>query len=143
MILLDVNLLVGAHRPDSPRHEAVRTWVEQTANAGSPFGVAGVVLSGFLRIVTHPRVFRAPTPIDIALDQVAALMARPTAARLEPGSRHWEIFRDLCARGRATGNLVPDAYIAALAIEQGAELATLDRGFGRFPGLRWQDPLDR
>lgn len=141
MIAIDVNVLVGAHRTDAPEHEALRAWLETTVNGPSPFGVPGIVASGYLRVVTHPRVFANPTPVGVALEQMRALIGAPNAARLDPGPRHWRIFDDLCARGRAFGNLVPDAYIAAIAIEHGAELVTLDRGFGRWPGLRWREPV--
>jgi uncharacterized protein len=91
--------------------------------------------------VTHPRVFATPTPIDAALAFVEALRAQPQCVLLGPGGRHWEIFSRLCHEGGARGNLVPDAYLAALVIETGSELITADRGFGRFPGLRWRHPL--
>jgi toxin-antitoxin system PIN domain toxin len=141
VIVLDVNVLVTAHRADAVGHDAVRGWLEAVIGGHRPVGVPSIVASGFLRIVTHRRAFAVPTPLATALDQMTALMATAAAVRVDPGARHWALFADLCERGRVSGNLVPDAYIAALALEQGGELATLDRGFGRFPGLRWSDPL--
>jgi toxin-antitoxin system PIN domain toxin len=141
VIVLDVTVIVTAHRADAVGHDAVRGWLEAAIGGHRPVGVPSIVASGFLRIVTHRRAFAVPTPLGTALEQLSALMATASAVAIDPGPRHWGLFADLCVRGRASGNLVPDAYIAALALEQGAELATLDRGFGRFPGLRWSDPL--
>jgi toxin-antitoxin system PIN domain toxin len=101
-----------------------------------------MVLSGFLRVVTHPRVFKEPTPPEIALEFAERLRGSPAADPLAPGERHWGIFVDLCRRTRAIGNVVPDAYLAALAIEHRGTWITADRAFARFPGLRWENPLD-
>lgn len=100
------------------------------------------MLSGFLRIVTHPRVFSPPTPLRAALDFAEALRDQPNCVVLAPGPRHWEIFTGLCLQADARGNLVPDAYLAALAIESGSEWITTDRDYARFPGLRWRHPLE-
>ncbi len=106
----------------------------------SAFGVADLVLSGFLRVVTHPRVFAPPTPLERALEFVESLRSQPNCMILGPGDRHWSIFTRLCREGDARGNLIPDAYLAALAIETGSELVTTDRDFARFPDLRWRPP---
>ncbi len=98
--------------------------------------------SGFLRVVTHPRIFREPTPLGIALEFVEILGASPATVPVLPGERHWEIFTDLCTRVDARGNKVPDAFLAAIAIEQGATRVSADRGFAGVPGLRWIHPLD-
>lgn len=100
-----------------------------------------LVLSGFLRVVTHPRAFDVPTPVDRALTFTDALRSRPNCVLLAPGQRHWGIFARLCRAVGARGNLVPDAYLAALAIESGSEWITTDRDYSRFPGLRWRHPL--
>jgi hypothetical protein len=100
------------------------------------------VLSGFVRVVTHPRVFVEPTPLEVALEFADALRRSPASVSLVPGDRHWSIFVDLCRRADVAGNLVPDAFLAALAVEQGATLVTADRSFGRFPRLRWEHPVD-
>lgn len=140
MRCVDVSVLVYAHRLEAPDHERVRSWLDQARGEREPLGVAGIVASGFVRVVTHPRVFREPTPPDVALDFVAALMASPSVVRLDPGERHWGVFVDLCLSLRLRGNDVPDAYLAALAIEQGATWVTADRAFARFPGLRTTSP---
>ena len=94
-----------------------------------------------LRVVTHPRVFSTPTPLDAALEFVEALRARPNCVEITPGPRHWKIFADLCRATGAMGNEIPGAYHAALAIESGSEWITTDRGFSRYEGLRWSHPL--
>ncbi len=100
-----------------------------------------VVFSGFLRVVTHPRIFSPPTPLVQALALVEALRSRPNFVPVAPGSRHWDLFVRLCGDANAKGPLVPDAYLAALAIESGCEWITADRDFARFPGLRWRHPF--
>jgi len=142
MILLDVNLLVYAHREDAGRHDEYRSWLEGALATPPGVAVSDLAMSGCLRIITHPRIFEKPTPLDEALEFVEDFRSRPEVKILEPGPRHWEIFIKLCQNGNAKGNLVPDAYHAALAIEWGCEWLTADRGFARFPGLRWRHPLN-
>lgn len=141
MRCVDVNILVNAHRPEAQQHEQHHAWLEEARTADEPLGLADLVLSGFLRVVTHPRVFREPTPLPVALDFVGRLRASPNAVRLVPGERHWGIFTPLLADAEARGNLVPDAYLAAMCVEQGATWYSADRGFARFPGLDWQLPV--
>jgi toxin-antitoxin system PIN domain toxin len=142
MILPDVNILVYAHRSDTPTHQACRTWLENLVNSDTAYGLSDIVLSGFLRIVTHPRIFRQPSPIDKALAFVEELRSQPHCMPIRPGQRHWEIFVRLCRECAAKGNLVADAFLAALAIEWGCECVTTDRDFSRFTGLRWRHPPD-
>lgn len=142
MLAPDVNVLVYAHRSELPEHAACRSWLEELVNADAAFGLADLVLSGFLRIVTHPRVFRTPTPVGEALAVVSSLREQPNRVPLEPGPRHWSIFERLCRSSRVRGNLIADAYLAALAIESGCEWVTTDRDYARFDGLRWRSPLD-
>lgn len=141
MILLDVNVLVYAHREEADRHVEYRRWLEQALDAPEGCAVSEAVLSGCLRVITHPRVFAPPTPLPRAIEYVEALRAHERMTILAPGPRHWAIFVDLCRRSDARGNLVSDAYHAALAIETGAEWVTTDRDYARFTGLRWRHPL--
>ncbi len=141
MLLPDVNVLVYAHRRDARDHEAYREWLARVVDGPESFGVSDQVLSGFLRIVTHPRVFLNATPLDQALAFTAALRSCSNAVPIQPGDRHWEIFERLCLDVAARGNLIPDAWLAALAIESGSEWITTDRDYARFPGLRWRHPL--
>lgn len=142
MILVDVNVLVYAHRRDAPGHRAYLRWWEDCAGSDRSFGMADLVLSGFLRVVTHPRIFNPPSPLEAALRFVSEVRGRPNCVEMKPGPRHWEIFVKLCRAANARGNLIPDAYLAALAIEWGSEWITTDRGYARFPGLRWRHPLE-
>jgi uncharacterized protein len=141
VILPDVNVLVHAHRADAPEHARIAEWLETAVNSDAPFALTGVVLTGFVRVVTHPRVFVSPTPLQEALIFVESLRVRPNCVEVSPGPRHWQIFADLCRATDARGNRVPDAYLAAIAIESGSEWVTADRGFARFQGLHWRHPL--
>ncbi len=141
MLVADVNILVYAHRADAASHAAYRSWLEEVVNADAAFGMAELVLSGFLRIVTHPKVFKDPTPLDAALGFVDQIKARPNCVVVTPGERHWSIFESLLRATEAKGNLIPDAYLAALAIEHGADWVTTDRDYARFPGLRLRYPF--
>lgn len=141
MLLPDVNILVYAFRRDADDHEQYRAWLSEAVGSAGPLGLSDLVLSGFLRVVTHPRAFRHPSKPDVARSFVTGLREAPNAAAVVPGNRHWSIFIELCRAANARGNLVPDAYLAALAIESGSEWITADRGFARFPGLVWRHPL--
>jgi hypothetical protein len=141
MVLVDVNVLVYAHREDAPNHRAYREWLTRLIGAEEAYGMADLVLSGFVRIVTHPRVFAPPSPLEKALAFARGLREQPNGVLVSPGPRHWDIFAALCRRASAKGNLVADAYLAALAIESGSEWITTDRDYSRFPGLRWRHPL--
>lgn len=141
MLLFDVNILVYAHREDTDEHPKFREWLENELNSDRAYGVCDLALSGFIRVVTHPRVFVTPTPLTEALRFANALRSRDNAVVVEPGPDHWRIFCELCERASARGNLVPDAYYAALAIESGSEWITSAHDYARFPGLRWRHPL--
>lgn len=141
MRLPDVNVLLYAFRDAAPDHERYRAWLEATVDAEEPFAVADIVLSGFVRVATHPRIFDPPASLDQAFAFARALRGAPTAVLVAPGPRHFDLFEKLCRDGGARGNLVSDAYLAALVIESGSELVTTDRDFARFPGLRWRHPL--
>lgn len=142
MMLIDVNVLVYAHREDAPDHPAYLDWLDSVVNGDRAYGVADLVLSGFLRVVTHPRVFNPPSSLSAALEFATQLRSQPQSVLVSPGSRHWDIFTRLCRAVGAKGNLIPDAYLAALVIESGSEWITTDRDYSRFPGLRWRHPLE-
>ncbi len=142
MLIPDVNVLIYAFRADSPRHGEYRRWLDQRLQSREPFGLSDLVLSGVVRVLTHPRVFAPPTPLARALEFVDALRQQPNVVLVNGGPRHWELFAELCLSSAARGNLVADAYHAALAIEHGAEWITTDRDYARFSGLRWRHPLD-
>lgn len=142
MRLFDVNVLVYAYREDTAQHQAIHAWLKTVINARQSYCMADIVLSGFLRVVTHPRIFNPPSPLPDALTFVDAIRNQPNCVLINPGERHWEIFKHLCQTTGVKGNLVPDAYLAALAIESGSEWITTDRDFSRFPDLNWRHPLD-
>lgn len=141
MILPDVNVLVYAHRDDVAQHGGYATWLAQTAEGNEAFALTSSSTAGFVRIVTHPRIFEEPSATDVAISFVEALAASPVCRWLEPGERWWSIFAGLCTRAGGRGNLVPDAHLAAVAVEHGCRLATADHGFARFPDLQWFHPL--
>jgi uncharacterized protein len=142
VILSDVNVLVYAFDESSPDHAGYSAWLQALVSSEQAYAMSELVLSAFLRIVTNPRIFSRPASMHNALAFTELLREQPTCVRLEPGARHWGIFARLCREVGVKGDLVPDAYLAALAIESGAELATADRGFARFSDLRWRHPLD-
>jgi toxin-antitoxin system PIN domain toxin len=139
MRLLDVNVLVHAHRVDAQAHTACRTLLDD-APLGAEFAFTMSVVTGFLRIVTHPDLLRPPTALPVALATVAEWAGRPNARWLAPGPRHWRVFSELCQTYRAQGGAFYDLHLAALAIEHDAELVSLDQGFARIRELRWRPP---
>ena len=141
MYLMDVNILVYAHREDVTDHLAYRGWLESVLNSDDYYGVSELALSGFLRVVTHPKVFNLPTSLDDAIAFTQQIRAKSNAISIVPKERHWSIFENLISSTQAKGNLIPDAYHAALAIESGCEWVTTDRGFKRFKGLTIKHPL--
>ena len=141
MVLPDVNVLLYAFRTDAPNHEAYRDWLNGLISADTSFAVTDLTLSAFLRIATHPRIFDPPTPLSKAILFAEALRSEPNCIVIAPGNRHWSVFCKLCREANARGNLIPDAYLAALAIESGCILATTDRDFSRFADLQWRCPV--
>ena len=137
----DVNVLIYAHREDAPEHDRYAAWLRDLTEGNEPFAVSEGVLASFLRIITNARIFNPPTPMATALAFCHQLVHCPHAVMILPDRQHWNLFVDLCAEIR--GPLVTDAYLAALAIEQGCELITTDSDFARFKGLRWRHPLSR
>lgn len=136
----DVNVLVYAFRTDSSEHDAYAEWLNDALRTDR-IGVADTILSGFVRVVTHARIYSEPTPPKSALAFVRDLVRAPTTDWLRQGLSAWEKFDALASGDSAVrGNLVPDAHIAALCLANGARLATRDRGFARFPDLKWFDP---
>ena len=140
MILPDVNVLIYAFRRDVPQHRVCRPWLAAVVSSDTRFGISPLVLSAVVRITTNPRAFRMPSAIDEAFGFCDDLLRQPHCQVVEPGERHWEIFRRLCTETDIRGPRVSDAWFAALAIEWGCEWITLDRDYARFTGLKWQLP---
>jgi len=141
VILPDVNVLVYAYRPDAENHATYRNWLEGVVSGVTAYGMSPQVLASLIRLVTHPRVFKHPDPLADVLAFATALLDQPHCQIIEPGPRHWGIFTKLCRSANAYGNLVPDAWLAALAIESGCEWITNDRDYARFEGLQWRVPF--
>ena len=141
MILLDANLLFYSHVSSFPQHGRARTWLDTQLNSGGPVGLPWASLLAFLRIVTNPRVFERPEPIADAWRQVGAWLDVDAVWIPEPTERHRTVLGSLLDAGGIQANLVPDAHVAALAIEHGLTLCSSDGDFARFTDLRWQNPL--
>ena len=138
MLLIDVNILLAAHRDDHPNHASVRPWFDAMLAADDPFTVPTVVWGSFLRLATNGRIFVVPTPRVDAFAFIESICAQPHFLSTSPGPRHLTLLKRLCAEGDATGDLVPDAVLGAIALEHGCEIATMDRDFARFPSVRHQ-----
>ena len=141
MVLVDVNLLINAIHSASPDHAAAKAWLDGRLQGGEPVGLSWAVLVGFVRITTNPRITSHPFTLDESLQQVRYWLALPGVQILHPTAEHERHFAELCRAAGAVGNLVTDAHLAALAIEHQCELGSNDADFGRFPGLRWVNPL--
>lgn len=141
MLIPDVNVLLDAFREDLPAHEKVNAWLTQRLTDAETVGVSELVLSSVVRISTRIGVWEVPATPGEAIAFCDALRSAPVSTVVAPGPRHWSIFAGLVTSLRLRANLVPDAYFAALALENGATFVTRDRGFARFPGLRLLDPL--
>lgn len=140
MKLPDVNVLIGAFRPDSPHHRICRKWLTRVIETEPRFGVSPLALSALVRITTGFRTATDPSTLDDAFNFSDALIQQPNCQLVQPGQHHWPIFRQLILDTDTRGKRVTDAWFAALAIEWGCEWITLDRDFARFPGLRWSMP---
>lgn len=141
MILVDANLLVYARVSDFPQHEPARRWLDGKMNGPTGVGLPWASLLAFVRLVTNPRLFREPMPMDAAWRQVEEWLDCPASWTPEPTERHRELLGPLVAGIGGRSNLVPDAHLAALAMEYGLVLCSTDGDFARFAGLRWENPL--
>jgi toxin-antitoxin system PIN domain toxin len=142
MIIPDVNLLVYAYNELAPHHKKARTWWESLLSEETLVGIPWLVSFGFIRLMTHRHVLVDPLPVDPCCDLVEEWFERPNVQPLDPGPRHFSIFRKFLAATVAGGNLVTDAHLAALAVEHSCELHSNDLDFSRFQGLLWINPLE-
>lgn len=142
MIAVDTNLLVYAHREDAPWHREADRRLTELAEGRAAWAIPWPCLHEFLAIVTHPRIYRPPTPLEIALDQVEAWLESPSLVRLAESEGYWPLLRGLLDSGRVTGGQVHDARVAALCVHHGVrELWSADRDFTRFPDVKVRNPL--
>ena len=141
MILPDVNVLIYAFRIDAVEHDLCREWMTQTISDGARYGMSPLALNAVARVTSNTRTFKSPSALDEIFRYCDFLLGQPNCQIVEPGERHWDIFKSLCMSTNTTGPRVSDAWFAALAIEWGCEWITFDRDYGRFPGLKWRTPL--
>lgn len=141
MIIPDINLLVYAHNKAAALHAPARDWWEGLIGRQQPVGLAWAVAFGFVRLVTHPAVLTMPLSPADALARVRGWLAQPEVRLIDPGPRHLQLVDDLFRATSVAGSLTTDTHLAALAIENQAELHSNDADFSRFPGLRWVNPL--
>ncbi len=142
MIAVDTNILVYAHRADSAWHAPAVTAVAELANGSAAWAIPWPCVHEFLAVVTHPRIFRPPTPLGRACDQLDAWFESPSLTLLGESPSYWTTFRALALRGKVAGPLVHDGRVAALCLEHGVSaLWSADRDFGRFAGLAVRNPL--
>lgn len=141
MVIPDLNLILYAHDPLSSRHEAALRWWEDLLNSKRPVGLAWITILGFIRLSTHARLVTNPMTPQEAIARVKSWLAVPTVRIVTPGEDHARCLFELIASVGVAGNLTSDAHLAALAIEYQAELASSDTDFGRFAGLRWNNPI--
>jgi toxin-antitoxin system PIN domain toxin len=141
VILVDANLPVYAHARSFSEHKQAREWLDRQLSSAAPVGLPWASLLAFLRLVTNPRLFERPEPIADAWHQVLAWLRCETVWVFQPTQRHAKLLGDLFAGPAVQANLLPDAYLAALAIEHSLQLCSADSDFARFPALRWQNPL--
>lgn len=141
MILIDANILIYAHVSSFAQHNLARDWLDQQLNASARVGLPWTSLLAFLRLVTNPRVFEQPEAIRDAWEQVHTWLTSETVWIPQPTERHADILGEFLALPGVHGNLVPDAHLAALAVEHGLTLCSTDGDFARFQGLRWLNPI--
>lgn len=142
MILLDTNVIINAFWHDAERHEEYRALLLAMINGPEPYAVSDFALTGMIRIVTDRRIYKKPASTSDAVTFAELIREQPQALVVAPGARFWSVFTELCDKVGARAKLVPDAYLAALAIENACEFITADKDFARFPGLRWRHPLN-
>jgi toxin-antitoxin system PIN domain toxin len=139
--LLDANILIYAADSRSVHHTVVRRTLSALLRGDGTVGIPHVVLLAFLRLATHPKVFSRPLSPEQAVERIDGLLGHPRVELVTPGERHWAVLRGLLTATGTSGNLTTDAHLAALALERGATLVSTDADFGRFPGLRVENPL--
>ena len=142
MILVDVNLLLYAYNTSAEHHKKASRWLEDVLSGHEPMALAWTVILAFLRLTSNRRIFPHPLSRAEAARVIAGWLDRSQAVIVNPGENHWEILQRTMSEGKASGPLIADAHLAALAIEHGATLYTTDRDFARFPKLKFQNPLD-
>jgi toxin-antitoxin system PIN domain toxin len=139
--VVDLNVLLYAVNPSFEQHSRVRQWWEDAMSDDEPIGLTWIVVGGFIRISTNPRIFPRPMETHAALAKIQTWLNHPNTQLAQETGNHWKVLRELLEQTGSAGNLTTDAHLASLAICHGAKLVSCDNDFGRFPGLRWVNPL--
>jgi toxin-antitoxin system PIN domain toxin len=140
--LVDLNVLLYAVNEDAEHHKAVLAWWQQALNGDESIALPWIVLLGFLRIAANPKIFPEPLPTSTAIQKIDTWLSVSTVCIVTEKAEHWKILQSLLDETGVAGNLTTDAHLAALAISHGAVLASCDRDFARFEGLRWENPAN-
>ena len=141
MIVVDANLLIYSYDTEAIEHRKSAAWIAKVFSGDEPVGLSWQTVSAFLRVVTNRRLPGKRVTLQEAVGAVEEWLEQPNVRILVPGENHWSLLKRMILEGGASGPLVTDARLAALAIEYGGVLYTADRDFARFPGLRWANPL--
>jgi uncharacterized protein len=141
MIIVDLTLLMAAVNSRAPMHKAARTWWEDRLNGDKDVGLSWLVILGFIRLATHPRIFPEPLLLADAISMIDAWLERPNVKIVQVTAQHWNIMQNMLHAVGHGAALTMDAHLACLAIEHDAEIATADEDFSHFPGLKWRNPL--
>ena len=141
MILVDANILLYAEDKLSPLHEEARVWWDTQLSDKSPVCLCWPIITAFIRISTNRQIFKNPLTMKQAIGRVQSWIDQPCVRLIDPTESHWRILSTMLHEGQAVANLVPDAHLAALAIEHGCLLYSTDSDFSRFPKLKWKNPL--
>jgi toxin-antitoxin system PIN domain toxin len=143
VILVDANILLYAEDSSSPFHDKARPWWDEQLSGALPVCLCWQVIDAFVRIGTNSRVFEHPLLVAQAISRVGSWLEQPCIRLIQPTDHHWIVFQEMLTAGQASGNLVPDAHLAALALEHGCTLYSSDADFSRFPRLKWKNPLSK
>lgn len=141
MILVDANLLLYAEDSSSEHHAVARAWWDAQLSGVEPVALCWPVLNAFIRIGTNARLHQQPLLLGEAIDRVQSWLEQPCVRLIHPGDQHWALFQQMLRGGKAVGNLVSDAHLAALAVEHNCVLHSTDADFSRFRGLKWRNPI--
>ena len=142
MKVVDLNVLLYVVNENAPQHRLLLNWWEHAINGDESIGLPWIVLLGFLRIATNPKIFPRPLDPATALGKIHTWLSLGNTSVVREKNEHWDILRTMLGETGTAGNLTTDAHLATLAVSHGAILASCDRDFARFRGLRWENPLD-
>jgi toxin-antitoxin system PIN domain toxin len=141
VILVDANILLYAEDSLSEHHDVARKWWDTQLSGREPVALCWPVITAFMRIATNVRLHKRPLTLKETIERVQSWLDQPCIRVVTPTEQHWILFQQMLRAGNATGNLVSDAHLAALAVEHNSVLASTDTDFARFRGLKWRNPI--